>query len=244
MRRPSFYCKRPLFIAAVINTNTSVHATSFILSPAPRRPKDQKHREGHISPSSRGKLHYPPATLSTSDHFLSKIFFPVQKVTKDFPLPNSKHRNTFLISLYYGVLRTALRWVYSVEYIVHTKINSQKRQLCALVCVRVLIPYILVPVYAFRCMFDVSAGVWKEENEHNILTCFCFWNRTNDCRTVPHDNEELSPHPRYRPISQPLSSLYIANRLSLTSTTRLALCFFVFFCRRNDSHFYVFFLLC
>ena len=26
-----------------------------------------------------------------------------------------------------------------------------------------LIPYILAPVYTFRCIFDVPAGLWKEE---------------------------------------------------------------------------------
>ena len=46
---------------------------------------------------------------------------------------------------------------------------------CARWCVCVcLIPYILAPVYAFRCVFDVSAGVYKEENEHNVMTCFHF----------------------------------------------------------------------
>ena len=35
-----------------------------------------------------------------------------------------------------------------------------------------LIPYILAPVYAFRCIFDVSAGLWKEEKVYSITVGF------------------------------------------------------------------------
>ena len=40
---------------------------------------------------------------------------------------------------------------------------------CTYMC---LIPYILAPVYTFRCIFDVSAGLWKEEKVYSITVGF------------------------------------------------------------------------
>ena len=56
------------------------------------------------------------------------------------------------------------------------------------------------------------------------MTSFRFRNRTNDCRTVPHDNEELPPS--IPATIQPLSSLYRESPESNLHSTRLALCFF------------------
>ena len=89
---------------------------------------------------------------------------------------------------------------------------------CVDVCM-CLLPSILAPVYAFRYMFDVSAGFWKEENEHNVMT-FLFLER----------NQWLSRRPRRRWRTSPLDTgrspnrclVCTANRLSLASSTRLA----------------------
>ena len=76
------------------------------------------------------------------------------------------------------------------------------------------------------CMFDVSAGVWKEDNEHNVMTCFCFWRRTNKCCcAIPHDDEELPPSIKCAPLvwnlkirptlgtSRPQSCCYLVQKV-------------------------------
>ena len=89
-------------------------------------------------------------------------------------------------------------------------------------------PRVLAPVYAFRCMFDVPAGVFVFETEPMTV--------------APSHATMKNSHPRYRPLSQPLSSLY---REPPESNLLYAPCRVYFFnCRRNISNFLFLFFLC
>ena len=91
----------------------------------------------------------------------------------DNPQPKPKQIQETYIILWQKAINKYSMVYYSCRYELAFDDICNCRQLCALVCVCVcLIPYILAPVYAFRCTIDVSAN--KEENEHNVMTSFRF----------------------------------------------------------------------